>query len=123
MSDRTGNIDNTYKIIHPSEQKLIDIKELCGVFKFFNETITPSVRVARLKMGTFFVTNGGSSTLTVFLETSANRCEWVKDCPKTVCIGDTEAIVGKYYGKYYRLRLISEGPGEALVQFIGQLFK
>jgi hypothetical protein len=104
----------------PHQQKQIEVKEFCKVFRFIKETVTPLVNVERIKLGTFFVTNVGDTTLTVILETSANRCDWVKDCAKTICTGGTEAIVGKYYGKYYRLKLISEGPGEANVQFIAQ---
>ena len=102
-------------------QSQIEVKELCHRFRFNNEAFTPPVNVGRIKLATFFVTNSCITPLSVTLETSANRCNWVKDCARIVCAGGTEAIVGKYYGKYYRLRLASEGRGEANVQFIAQL--
>lgn len=106
----------------PQVQKQIEVVEFCNEFKFIEEAFTPPVNIERLKIGTFFVTNMGDTALTVTLETSANRCDWVKDCAKVICNGGTEAIVGKFYGKYYRLKLATESLGQAEVQFIAQFF-
>lgn len=101
---------------------VIDMEEQCWQFRFSRETVTPPVNVALLRQGTFFVTNSGSSCIKITQETSADAHEWVEDNQKILASGQTAAMVGKYYGKYYRLRLQTAWLGNAAVKFIAQFY-
>ena len=79
-------------------------------------------RVDRMREGTFFVTNGGEDDLTVTVETSFDAARWAHDTQKNIAPGETQAIVAKFYGRYYRLTLTVAGAGKATVEFIGQYY-
>jgi hypothetical protein len=77
-------------------------------------------RVDRLKQGTFFITNDGKSDLTASVETGFDGENWATDTQKQVLPGETQAVVAKYYGRFYRVTLAASGTGKARVAFIGQ---
>lgn len=102
--------------------KEIEIVEFNKCLSFYKEAQTPTIKAERLKTGTFFVTNNGRGRITVVLETGAGQCSFVKDNKTVIDEGECAAIVGKYYGKYYRLRFFAEGCGAAAVHFIAQYY-
>ncbi len=79
-------------------------------------------RVDRIKEGTFFVTNSGGDDMLTTVETSSDASCWAYDTQKSITPGETQAIVAKFYGRYYRLMLNAPGAGKASVEFIGQYY-
>lgn len=98
----------------------VHVRELSWHLNFESAAETPIVPASKIKVGTFFVTNLGSSAMTARLETGADNCHFVLDNEVTVLPKETTALIGKYYGKFYRLRLLTPGLGCAEVKFISQ---
>lgn len=106
----------------PSNKKNITIKEFCWNYTFEKEVESSPVNIERIKQATFFVSNKSSQPLSVVLETGADCTTFAFDTAKCINPGCTETIIGKYYGKYYRLKLLSANGGHAVVKFIGQFY-
>ena len=104
------------------EDNDIQIVQKLWKFKFYKTEISPPVNISRMKQATFFITNKGGNSIAVNVETSADLFHWVKDSRKVITDKNTAVLVGKYYGRFYRLRFFSIGSGEAEVNFIGQYY-
>lgn len=89
---------------------------------FIKKDETVSRRVDRMREGTFFISNTGTEPMLATVETSPDASHWAHDTQKKVGTGETQAIVAKYYGRYYRLVLTADDAGEAFVEFIGQYY-
>ena len=100
----------------------VRIKEEYWRFKFYKTVVSPPINVSLIKQATFYVTNKGSSAITVAVETSADLFCWVKDSYKVIKECSTKAIVAKYYGKFYRLKVFAGGHGIAETVFVGQFY-
>ena len=90
--------------------------------EFEREDSSVMRRVDRIKEGTFFVTNNGEDDMLTTVETSFDASCWAHDTQKSIEPGKTQAIVAKFYGRYYRLILTAPGVGKASVEFIGQYY-
>ena len=90
--------------------------------EFEGEDSSVMRRVDRIKEGTFFVTNTGEAELLTTVETGFDSSRWAHDTQKNVAPGETQAIVAKFFGRYYRLTLSAPGTGKATVEFIGQYY-
>ena len=98
----------------------VDVAQICREFCINDETFTPPIDVQRIIQGSFFIENCGEESLQATAQVSGDGRSWVDDAQVTVTQGDTGILVAKYYGKYYRLRLNTQGTGRAAIRFIMQ---
>ena len=91
-------------------------------FQFNKMDASPPINVSFINQATFFVTNKGQRSIVAIVETSSDLFHWIQDARRAVDVNKTIPLVGKYYGKYYRLRFTAVGSGKAEVSFIGQFY-
>ncbi len=90
--------------------------------EFEREDSSVVQRVDRIREGTFFVTNNGEDVMLATVQTGFDASRLAYDTQKSIKPEETQAIVAKFYGRYYRLTLSARGEGKATVQFIGQYY-
>ena len=89
---------------------------------FSTSTTSPVLDVGRIKQGTFFVTNTGENIIMAAIETSADSENWIRDAGTMIGASETRALVGKFYGKFYRIKVDTMGLGEMDIHFVGQFY-
>lgn len=109
---------NQCEILH----KLIEVKELEFNFYFSDFVQTPAIDVSKLIVGSFFIQNTGIKEIDVWVEVSFDGLNWVKDTNKKVGFSSTEVLIAKYYGKYYRIVINTNGAATAKIKFIYQTY-
>lgn len=109
---------NQCEILH----KLVDVKELEYNLYFSDYAQTPAIDVSKLIVGSFFIENTGMREIDAWVEVSFDGVNWIKDTNKKISINSCEILVAKYYGKYYRVILSTNGVSGAKIKFIYQAY-
>ncbi|MCX7694121.1 MAG: DNRLRE domain-containing protein [Caloramator sp.] len=105
------------------EGKFIDVKEEVFDLNFINEGYSRSFDVSRMIIGSFIIKNTGFRDVDVCVDVSIDGITWIRDTEKRICISQSDILVPKYYGKYYRIYTYTNGEGSVNVKFIYQVYK
>lgn len=105
------------------EGKFIEVKEEAFDLKFTNAGYSRNFDVSRMIIGSFIIKNTGFKDVDVCVDVSIDGITWIRDTEKRICINQSDILVPKYYGKYYRIYTYTNGEGSVNVKFIYQVYK